>query len=63
MAKSVRKQMELAGWKLAREDQPGIYVRRQDIIKNDPIDWSSEPTVLIRELHSRTKVKVNVSST
>lgn len=58
MPKNVRRQMESAGWKLAREDQPGIYVRRQDVIKNDPIDWSSEPTVLIKELKNRTKLKV-----
>jgi hypothetical protein len=57
MPKNARKHMESAGWKLAREDQPGIYVRRQDVIKNDPIDWSSAPTVLIRELRSRMSVK------
>ena len=45
--------LEARGWKLIRENQPGIYVRRQEIPAFDAIDWTSEPLAMIAELKIR----------
>ena len=53
MSKFQRDVLESRGWKLAREDQPGIYVREQEIPAYDSIDWTSEPTAMLLELQRR----------
>jgi hypothetical protein len=66
MNQSRRGVLEARGWKLIRENQPGIYVRKQEIPAFDAIDWTSEPIAMINELqvrqerqerHSRRKMK------
>jgi hypothetical protein len=42
--------MESAGFRLQNVLEPGIYVRRAELIEKDPIDWKSEPTELLREI-------------
>lgn len=63
MAKTARQKMEANGFRLERENQPGIYVRREEVIASDPIDWTSEPIALKKKLlRLQKKRKVNISS-
>lgn len=50
MSENVRQQLENAGWKLARDDQPGIYVRAETVPANDVIDWVSKPFAMLEDL-------------
>jgi hypothetical protein len=50
MYKGLRQQLESVGWKLARADQPGIYVKAENILANDEIDWTSEPDSMLLDL-------------
>jgi hypothetical protein len=50
MNEIIRQELEASGWKLARKDQPGIYVRVETTPANDIIDWTSEPTAMLRDL-------------
>jgi hypothetical protein len=61
MAITARQKMEATGFKLAKEGQPGIYVRRDEIIANDPIDWTSEPIDLKKKL-KRFRKKMNAKA-
>ena len=54
-ARERRSVMESAGFRLKNESEPGVYVRREEVIRNDPIDWHSEPTELLREGQDRIK--------
>jgi hypothetical protein len=63
MDKLVQQELESSGWKLVRDDQPGIYVKVEPI--NDQIDWTSAPTSMLadlervrarRERHSRRRL-------
>ena len=61
MDKAVRQELESAGWRLSREDQPGIYTRVESVLANDSIDWASEPTDMLRDLERvRARRKRNI---
>ena len=48
MDKLVRLELESSGWRLVRDDQPGIYVRVEPM--DDQIDWTSAPTSMLADL-------------
>ncbi len=52
--------MEKRGWKLAREDQPGIYVRRADTPAEDTIEWTFESPDMLKALHARQERRKRV---
>ncbi len=45
--------MKKGGWKLAREDQPGIYVRQALTPADDTIDWTFGSPEMLAALHAR----------
>lgn len=48
MRKGVIMEMKNLGWELVSEDQPGLYVRGEDLVEREKekIDWLAEPTEL-----------------
>lgn len=57
MSRDVKKRMEASGWRLMRHDQPGIYVRRKDVIKENAEDWVTVPQALLERLEAKRQTR------
>lgn len=50
---TVKEEMMSLGWELAREDEPGIYVRSPENATRNQIDWAREPENLWQEIQGQ----------
>jgi hypothetical protein len=50
--------MQNAGLTQLNQEQPGIYVRSEEMDKRHPIDWRSEPAELLTQVRAQIQLGV-----